>query len=525
MENFTRRSFLKRTSLAAAVAVSLPLKSEESAGLSDKPSFVPKPYGASPMFIEVGKKTRIVLECPKKYSENPNELFIGCKSLNGRAANGSIIRSKLGTLEVKFVAEDGKLYADMEFADEREYVFTFYKRKDAEAFLAKKIESVSAVGKASVYALNADLFALRPYKGDMHMHSTYSDGRQAPEQMGLKCLELGYDFQSLSDHRKYEGSERLISVMSKYGISMACFNAEEVHTTSVHIHSIGADKSISLWAENNTEELEQLTQEFLKTVPKNIDYNERICIAKTEATWQKIRQFGGIAAFNHLYWRQGDRRYVSDAIRDTLLERKNFDAIELANWLCGSESTDLTEARRIELLEKGMKYAIIGNTDAHRESQLGDCFSIVFAKSKNFADIKDSILNFQNVVLEKLSRLDFVNDESEVEKGKKYRIIGPRRLVVLAHFLMRWFYPEHDYLCVQEADILRPAIDAEEELFMRRTPSENLPRVRLKVPYTPNPALVSLKDAELEKIVNDTIESIKPASKSVNLLFKTHWGA
>lgn len=524
MPNFTRRSFFKGASVLFLASLASPRRAPAAEGDAGKKSgFNPKPYGASPMFAEIGKRARIVFDCPKEFSENPAALFIGCKSLNSRAPGGGFIRSKLGTEEVKFESEGGKIFADMEFSDEREYVFTFYNRSKVDAWRAKTGPTPSPAGKASIYALNPDLFATRPYKGDMHMHSTWSDGRQPPEEVGLKCLETGYDFQALSDHRKYEASERLIGVLSKYSTSMACFKAEEVHTTSVHIHSIGASRSMTLWAEENPEELERLTQEFLKSVPKGIEENERVCIAKTEATWKMIRECGGIAVFNHLYWRQGDRRYVSDAVRDTLLERKNFDAIELANRLCGSESTDLTEARRIELLEKGIKYPIIGNSDAHRTFQIGGSFTIAFSKSKKFVDVKDAILNFRSVVVETVSRIEFSNDETADPDFKGYRIIGPRRLVALAHFVMRNFYPEHDALCEAEAEILRPAIEAETELYKRKTPADKLPKGKMDKPPKTPAALASASDADLEKTIKETIPSVKAAAEKVDALFKTNW--
>ena len=37
-----------------------------------------------------------------------------------------------------------------------------------------------------VYALDEDLFALSPFKGDMHIHSTNSDGKNKPVEVALK---------------------------------------------------------------------------------------------------------------------------------------------------------------------------------------------------------------------------------------------------------------------------------------------------------------------------------------------------
>ena len=40
-------------------------------------------------------------------------------------------------------------------------------------------------------------------KGNLHTHTTNSDGKLSPEEVVAKYKELGYDFISLTDHRKY----------------------------------------------------------------------------------------------------------------------------------------------------------------------------------------------------------------------------------------------------------------------------------------------------------------------------------
>src|SRR5690606_34855751 len=40
------------------------------------------------------------------------------------------------------------------------------------------------------------------YRGNLHMHSTESDGQLGPQEALTWYRELGYDFASLTDHRK-----------------------------------------------------------------------------------------------------------------------------------------------------------------------------------------------------------------------------------------------------------------------------------------------------------------------------------
>jgi len=45
-----------------------------------------------------------------------------------------------------------------------------------------------------------DLIEERNIRGDLHMHSTHSDGGASIEQMARACIELGYDYMAITDH-------------------------------------------------------------------------------------------------------------------------------------------------------------------------------------------------------------------------------------------------------------------------------------------------------------------------------------
>ncbi len=59
------------------------------------------------------------------------------------------------------------------------------------------------------------MIALKPLKGDLHMHSTYSDGRTIPFSMVLASLDAGMDFVSVTDHDTYKGSLNAIEKVKK----------------------------------------------------------------------------------------------------------------------------------------------------------------------------------------------------------------------------------------------------------------------------------------------------------------------
>jgi DNA polymerase (family 10) len=48
--------------------------------------------------------------------------------------------------------------------------------------------------------------------GDLHMHSTWSDGHDSIELMALRCRELGYEYCAITDHSPHSAASRNLSV-------------------------------------------------------------------------------------------------------------------------------------------------------------------------------------------------------------------------------------------------------------------------------------------------------------------------
>ncbi|AIF43259.1 DNA polymerase/3'-5' exonuclease PolX [Virgibacillus sp. SK37] len=58
-------------------------------------------------------------------------------------------------------------------------------------------------GELEAYEEHVDLLELKDIKGDLHMHTTWSDGAQSLEEMANMAREIGYSYIAITDHSKY----------------------------------------------------------------------------------------------------------------------------------------------------------------------------------------------------------------------------------------------------------------------------------------------------------------------------------
>lgn len=301
------------------------------------------------------------------------------------------------------------------------------------------------LGDVRVYSLADDLYALRPYKGDLHMHSNRSDGMEPPAHVAAACRRIGLDFMALTDHRQYAPSLEAIQAFAGVPVDLAMFPGEEIHPPPhcpVHIVNFGGAFSVNALCADEPAYLAEVQAIEATLDDPALQRDARRYYAQCLWTYRKIREAGGLSIFCHPYWITGRRYNVSEALIARHFADRPFDAYEVIGgyYRSQAESNLLQVARYHEERGRGNALPIVGVSDAHG-CESGELFgwycTLVFAPSMAFADLTEAIRDRRAVAVEALP-------------GEAPRAHGPFRLVKYAQFLLREVFPAHDALCREE---------------------------------------------------------------------------
>lgn len=300
----------------------------------------------------------------------------------------------------------------------------------------------------SVYAVKEDLFGLRPWKGDFHLHSCRSDGRESPVYVASNYRRAGFDFFALTDHHRYEPSLEAINAFKELDTDFRLYPGEEVHPPRNNVHHVNFGGSFSV---NDLHRQSEKYEAEIAAIEKEIDLSgldehDSYCLASTTWVFRKIREAGGISIFCHPYWIAGDHYNVSEALIQSIFDRKDFDAFELIGgfWKNQTESNSLQVSRWSEERAKGKKMPVVGISDSHGTQNTGLFnwyYTLVFAPSCEFADIRDGILAEHSVAVHA------IEDEAP-------QIHGQFRFVKFAYFCLREILPLHNEECAEEGRLM-----------------------------------------------------------------------
>ncbi len=346
---------------------------------------------------------------------------------------------------------DGLYSAELDFAEEQRYSVKF--RVGEEISWAYYL-----------YAVDPDLAALRPYKGDTHLHTCRSDGKGEPFEVACAYRAAGYDFIAVTDHGRYAPSDELQAEMGALTDRFYVMHGEEVHPKSgsyFHIVSLNADRHIT---ETFEQRADYANAEIARIMAER-DLSD--CVDPHAAAIRlfivdEIHRAGGFAVLAHPFWETDGEYNYQTAECLYHLRQGHFDALELMG---GNDDTgngnNLLELLWHDLRAEGCRIPIVGASDAHAVENLGDYdqfskqFSLIFATG--YDDLLTAVADGRSVAVRR-------------ESDKHFRCVGDYRYAKYARFIMAEYYPAYTALCAAHAQALgerdADAITAAEKAIM-----------------------------------------------------------
>ncbi|MBQ9951936.1 MAG: hypothetical protein IJO98_07340 [Clostridia bacterium] len=277
-----------------------------------------------------------------------------------------------------------------------------------------------------IYALNDDLFGKTPYKGDNHMHTWMSDGKDSPMFMAAAACRHGYDYCVITDHHKYEPSLIARDFYKDTGVDFLVIPGEEIHSPDnpVHIINLGGNASVNAWWREDDAEYRAAVDAELETMDVPMVKADKYAAAASQVVFDRIHSVDGVAILCHPNWILPNGFNEAEDITDYLFDNKRFDVLELIAGGAYEVGTQM----QISYYHDRETMPIVGSSDSHAcfgEKLEPGNFTIVFADGLDTESVKAAIRAGRTVA------------------GNENKLYGDYRLVKYAYFLMRNFYPDH----------------------------------------------------------------------------------
>ena len=426
--------------------------------------YTPGPYTVTPLTAPVNQETRFQV----------------------RIAPGYRPVNRWGLTNVRIISHDGVMpdgapvlwnkFIQLDFTFEEETLcFSAFLHQEGK-YTVQLMCGERLVLEFFVYALEEDLYSCIPLKGDMHSHSSVSDGRQAPELAAIRGRKRGLDFLAITDHGLYEGSTEAIGAMKDKGSSLLLCPGEEMHLPlrpdlvkpyhdrwlempwvegclAIHLVNFGGSFSVNQYArENKAQYLEEVAAREAE-LPEELSPVDRFSVAAAEWAFDKVREGGGLAVYPHPYWPLIGRNAVSDIVNRTILERGRFDAFEAANHKA-HEYNYLAQSEYARQRGNGKTPSVVGNSDVHNTDAAEKwSYTILLAKDFSQAGICDAV------------RTGRCCSVMPVGEGFLPVVTGDYRIVRYVYFLLKEYFPEHDRWCSLEAELLERSMAMKDNPF------------------------------------------------------------
>jgi len=277
-----------------------------------------------------------------------------------------------------------------------------------------------------VYALNEDLFPLTPYKGDNHMHTWMSDGKDSPMYMAAQSCRRGYDYCVITDHKLMEPSIIARDFFAETEADFLVVPGEEIHSPDnpVHIISIAGEKSVNDWWRDCEPEYRAAVEKALPDVDEVMLDADRYTAAASQVIFDKIREVNGVSVLCHPHWIITNGFNENEDVTDYLFDNRRFDALELIAGGAYEVGTQL----QLSYYKARETMPVLGSSDAHGcfggRLEPGN-FTVVFAEALTSEALKQAMWKGLTVA------------------GNENKLYGDYRLVKYAYFLHRAYFPQH----------------------------------------------------------------------------------
>jgi len=307
-----------------------------------------------------------------------------------------------------------------------------------------------------LYCVKEDLFSLTPLKGDLHVHSFLSDGREAPEIVAANYRRAGFDFMTISDHGLMHPSKEAIACYQDVKIDLLIVPGEEVHTpeNKVHVVNFGGDISVNDLFRQDKERYYREVEEIRRTL-EGIEEQDQFQYAASVWAFQKIRENGGLAIFPHPHWITGFCYHIPETLVRAFFQNGAFDAFELIGGQSVHENAMQVNLYN-ELRACGIYAPIVGSSDSHGTVntewfQIGK--TVVLAKENSRDAIIAAIKAHRAAALEQ-----YANSNRELRP----RVYGSMRIASYVEFLENEYFPLHDELCYEEGRVMKDYVNGVE---------------------------------------------------------------
>lgn len=354
-------------------------------------------------------------------ANNPETVCVQFKSILGAEQTGSQL--KLSTNEnvpvtIDFVKTDEYIFRLHQSTGSEEYIsafnellkekniksdFPFSSEKELYTALAIQYvppelrESGMALEKAKQFTIpklieNADL------KGMLHVHSTWSDGKNTILEMALKAKELGFSYIAICDHSRSAGYTNGLS------IERVQQQHEEIDKLNSDNHGIKFLKGIEsdILADGSLDYPEEVLDKFDVVVAS---VHSSFSMSKSQMTKRIIAALASpfTTILGHPTGRLLTSRLPYEVdIKEIIDAAADYGKIIEIN--SNPYRLDLSWENVIYAKAKGIKIAI--NPDSHKTSTLDDVFIGVKVARKGWLEAKDIVncLDYENFLKEIVSK-------------------------------------------------------------------------------------------------------------------------